>query len=43
MKTKMLAIALESGRESSSAAQACGFVSMTMVSRDGERSGCRYG
>jgi hypothetical protein len=38
MKTRMLAIALESGRESSRMAQACGFVSMTMVSRDGERS-----
>lgn len=38
MKTKMLAIALESGRESSRMSQACGFVSMTIVRREGERS-----
>jgi len=38
MKTRMLAIALESGRESSRRAQACGFVSMTIVRREGARS-----
>lgn len=38
MKTRMFATALDSGRESSRAAQACGFVSMTTVRRDGARS-----
>lgn len=45
MKTRMFATALDRGRESSKAAQACGFVSMTMVRRDGARSvavKCKY-
>jgi hypothetical protein len=42
MKTRMLATALESGRESSRRAQACGFVSIITVRRDGARSFCGY-
>lgn len=38
MKTRIFAMALERGRESSRIAQAWGFVSRTMVSRDGARS-----
>lgn len=38
MKTRMLAIAFESGRESSRVFQACGLVSITIVRRDGARS-----
>lgn len=38
MKTRTLATALESGRVSSSKAQAWGLVSRMMVSRDGEGS-----
>lgn len=38
MSTRMFATALESGREFSRAAQACGFVSRMMVRRDGARS-----
>lgn len=38
MKTRMLARALERGRVSSRRAQVWGFVSRTMVRREGERS-----
>ena len=39
MKTRMLAMAAERGRVGARRAQACGFVSMIMVSRDGGGSG----
>lgn len=38
MKTRMFATAFESGRDPSSAAHACGFVSRTTVRREGARS-----
>jgi hypothetical protein len=38
MKTRMLAIALVRGREFSRRAQAWGFVSITIVRREGARS-----
>ena len=38
MKTRMLAMAAESGRVGANRAQACGFVSRIMVSRDGGAS-----